>query len=169
MKIQVETPAREVITLELKTSDKIIGVKQAIEVIEGIPTKQQHLIAPARYFMAPRPRSLEKDQFTLAQYSIQDEDRVYLVDPSKLVQLCVKTLTGKIITLQVKLSDTVSCLKMKIWENENIAVDMQRLVMNGCKLEDDRALMSNGIRACSTLELMLLLTGRSYDQYLYFR
>ena len=80
---------------------------------------------------------------------------VIMVISLLFMQIFVKTLTGKHITLEVEPTDRIEDVKAKIQESEGIPSDQMWLIFAGKRLEDHNTLQDYAIQKDTTLRLML--------------
>ncbi len=149
IQIQVKTPTEGTIRLEVVPEDTIANVKTKVLDQKGIPVECQCLVYAGKIL---------KDDHTLKDYKIRRESTLYLISilPGGM-QIFVKTLTGKTVTLEIEPETSIKHIKAKIHNKEGIPTDQQRLIFGGRLLGDGNTLKDYNISQGSILYLVLKL------------
>ena len=102
-------------------------------------------------------RSIAQDDCTLFKPSdsleefikqfnhIKKQKQQILLADNNLFEITAKTMTGRILTIQVRPNDTVLDIKKEIYKQHCIPLDQQQLSFKGVRLQDDKLVYECGI------------------------
>jgi ubiquitin len=151
MQLFVKTLTGKTVSIEVEEGESIEDVKAKIAEKEGIPPEQQRLIFGGQQL---------QDSKTLDDYDVGDDATLHLVLRLRGgMQLFVKTLTGKTVSIKVEEGESIEDVKAKIAEKEGIPPEQQRLIFGGQQLQDSKTLDDYDVGDDATLYLVLRLRG----------
>jgi ubiquitin C len=138
-------------TIDIEPSNIVADAKVKIQDILGYRPEEQRIIFAGK--------DLENGR-TLAAYGIQKESTLYFVPKLKGgMQIYVKMLSCKCITLDVNPSDTIETIKLMIYDKEGIPLAQQRLIFGGKLLENCMRLDAYNISKEASIHLIIKLRG----------
>jgi ubiquitin C len=143
------------INLDVEPSDTIADVLDKIQTTENFDDDTRE-----RIWLKYKGHQLNELN-TLAFYDVQNNHVLMLqkVGPLGPMQIFVKALTGKTLTINTEGSETMDQLRLRIQDSEGIPPDQQHFICKGRQLEDGMTLSHYGIVRESTIHLQLRLRG----------
>ena len=158
IQIFVDIMMEKTISLVVDPNDTIEMVKTKIKTKIVIPPEQQILLLT---------NTKLEDNCTLGYYNIQNGSVIQLVTPGKVgcfpIFVCISKGT---FALEVKASDKIENVKVKIKEMEGIPLDQQHLFFKSTLLEDGQNLSYYGIQSGDSL---ILVSGEGGDIRIFVR
>ncbi|XP_013390273.1 uncharacterized protein LOC106158739 isoform X2 [Lingula anatina] len=131
----------QAVSLRLSDRATVGEVKNEIETITGIPRGQQTLF---------HGQKVLRDADTLCDLSNPDNATLKLL-PRESITVNVQNKQGRTASFRVRLSDTVSSVKMRIQQEANLFLGDRHLSYAGREMADDLALSAYGLKSGSIL------------------
>ena len=154
MRIFINVFRGKTYAIDVELSYTVEMIKNKIQDLAKIPIAQQRLFY--------EDMELKTNYYALNDYHFLESNFTILLKSERSI-IFIKLFNGKTFPIEVKLSDTLKKLKMKIQNLENIPYSQQRLFFEGFRLEDiqlkddNLSLIDYKIHEESTLLLSLKL------------
>ena len=103
--------------------------------------------------------------FSISHLTGKIGERPTRVTPEGSMEVFIKMLTGETFSVNICEHDFLEDLKKKIWDQEGVHMDMQRIIFGGKQLEDRKKLSEYAIENQCTLHLVLRLRGGGCPTY----
>ncbi|KAH7907043.1 ubiquitin-related domain-containing protein [Hygrophoropsis aurantiaca] len=168
IEIFIQTSNGQKLGVLVRPTSTVKFLKGKIDEVFGIPRKEQRLLFAG---------AILQDERTLESYELDSESTIQLAGTRRAaqkkemalvgareeeVQIFVRNLNGKTMTIMISPSDTVETLSKKIQEKTGIPAAEQRILYGGKQLVPEKILSDYSIKKESTLHLVLRLRG-GYD------
>jgi hypothetical protein len=164
--ITIRLPRFAQMTLDVDLSETVAHVRTAIEEERGITVQSQqlsHLHFPLEGHMVLRDYGISHGSVL----TVRRKGLASIVDMSHAadedgIQVMVRLISGKTITVFTRTSERVRELKTKIETKSGMKQEFQRLLFSGKQLENSKQLLVYNIRNGSTIILTSSLFSGEY-------
>ena len=159
IRVRLRTPEGITAPVEVSVENHVSILQNLAHIHSRIPPHLQCLLYDGRPIETYR---------RIGYYSIADNSVVDVELRHYELTVYIKTLSGQTISVKVTPQDTVRDVKQKIFEQEGIPVDKQRMIFVGEQLNDDDRLLDHRIEHESAVHLVFR-SGLSFQIFVQTR